>query len=125
MNDTIVRLCAMDDIPEEGSNGFLVETTEGRFGTLVVRKKTKIFVYKNSCPHIGTPLDIKAGQFLTLDKSRIICSTHGALFRIEDGYCVSGPCAGSSLLALSAMIYDDEIFINLPKPKGFGLKKVY
>ena len=116
-NSTIVRLCSLDDIPEQGSNGFVLETTEGRFGTIVIRKETKIFVYINSCPHIGTPLDIKAGQFLTLDKSRIICSTHGALFRIEDGYCISGPCAGSSLIALHAIISEDDIFITLPEPK--------
>ena len=120
MNSNILRLCAVDDIPEQGSNGFLVETKEGRLGTLVVRKEAKIFVYINSCPHIGTPLDIKAGQFLTLDKKRIICSPHGALFRIDDGYCISGPCAGSSLIALSAMIHDGEIFINLPEPKTSG-----
>jgi nitrite reductase/ring-hydroxylating ferredoxin subunit len=27
----------------------------------------------------------------------IQCALHGALFRIEDGYCLYGPCQGASL----------------------------
>jgi len=32
--------------------------------------------------------------------SLIQCATHGALFLIESGECIAGPCAGQSLTAL-------------------------
>jgi nitrite reductase/ring-hydroxylating ferredoxin subunit len=36
-------------------------------------------------------------QFLSDDGRFIVCSTHGALFRIEDGHCLDGPCIGQAL----------------------------
>ena len=117
MTDNMIYLCALSDIPENGSNGFLVSTEKDQFGTIVIRKADAFFVYVNSCPHLGTPLDIKAGQFLTQNRSHIICTTHGALFRIEDGYCISGPCLGSSLMILPAAIKKGEIFITKPEPQ--------
>ncbi len=72
---------------------------DGRFSREVfaVCKDAQIVLYQNSCPHTGAPLDWMPEQFLNLDKTHIQCSTHHALFRIEDGLCVSGPCKGESL----------------------------
>ena len=117
MTSTLIRLCALKEVPEDGSNGFLVKTGKGQFGAIVIRRADKFFVYVNSCPHIGTPLDIKSGEFLNQSRSHILCTTHGALFRIEDGYCSSGPCVGSNLMALHAVMKKGEVFISLPKPK--------
>ncbi|MEE8263379.1 MAG: Rieske (2Fe-2S) protein, partial [Gammaproteobacteria bacterium] len=36
-------------------------------------------------------------QFLDETGNLLQCATHGALFRIEDGFCVAGPCTGASL----------------------------
>jgi nitrite reductase/ring-hydroxylating ferredoxin subunit len=91
-------LCRLDDIPDGGSNGFVAAMPSGvRKAFLAVRKGAHAYVYVNSCPHTGAPLDFHPGQFLNLGKTLIMCSTHGALFRIEDGFCLSGPCAGKSL----------------------------
>ena len=117
MTSTLIHLCALKDVPEDGSNGFLVKTRKGQFGAIVVRKADKLFVYVNSCPHIGTPLDIKAGEFLNKNRSHILCTTHGALFRIEDGYCISGPCVGANLMALHAVMEKGEVFVSLPEPQ--------
>ena len=106
-------LCRLNDIPDGGSAGFTVAETL----VLAVRQGDAVYAYVNSCPHIGTPLDIKSGEFLNQNRSHILCTTHGALFRIEDGYCISGPCAGSNLMALHAIMEKGEIFISLPKPK--------
>jgi nitrite reductase/ring-hydroxylating ferredoxin subunit len=110
-----LRLCRLDDVPEDGTNGFLVESGRGRFGAMVIRRAGKIFVYVNSCPHVGAPLDIRAGQFLNVERSHIICSTHGALFRIDDGYCVSGPCAGAHLIPLAHDLDGDDVFVTIPE----------
>ena len=102
-------LCALDDIPDGESGGFIAETPDGRRGFLVVRQGDTAFVYINSCPHIGSPLDFEPGKFLNLEKTHIMCSTHGALFNIDDGHCISGPCAGKDLEKVKTQIVDRNI----------------
>ena len=68
-----------------------------------------LFAFKNICPHQKIPLDLKPGVFLNYDNSAIQCSTHGALFRIEDGYCFKGPCLGKSLKKIKFKIKNKKI----------------
>lgn len=71
-----------------------------------------MYGYLNACPHTGGPLDWVPGRFLNAEGDLIQCSTHGALFRIEDGFCVAGPCAGASLTPVSLKIQDDDIYLQ-------------
>ncbi len=75
----------------------------------VVFKDNEFFAYENSCPHTGAPLDWMPDQFLNLDKTHIQCSTHHALFRINDGFCVSGPCTGKSLKRLKISVQQGNV----------------
>jgi len=76
---------------------------------MVVRRGDTAFVYINSCPHIGSPLDFEPGKFLNLEKTHIMCSTHGALFNIDDGHCISGPCVGKDLEKVRTQIVGGNI----------------
>ncbi len=107
----MTRLCAIDEIDDGDSGVFFAEHEGHMQGFIVVRQGTMAYVYINSCPHIGAPLDFTPGRFLTPEKDFILCSTHGALFRIEDGHCVSGPCADQSLSPISIKINDGEIHL--------------
>jgi len=40
------------------------------------------------------------------------CATHGALFLIESGECVVGPCAGQFLQPLPGIEQDDSIWLQ-------------
>lgn len=80
----------------------------------VVNKDGSYFAYRNSCPHLGIELNWNEHVFLDLDKAFIQCSTHGALFTIEDGLCVAGPCNGQALQALNLTVIDDELIVELP-----------
>jgi nitrite reductase/ring-hydroxylating ferredoxin subunit len=51
----------------------------------------------NRCPHVGTPLDWAPDEFMDRAGRHLMCSTHGALFEVEDGRCVAGPCQGDRL----------------------------
>ena len=110
------RLCRLDELGDPGAKGFLFGPGTGpnadtdRFDMFVIRRGQKIFAYVNACPHALTPLDTFPDRFLTLDATRIICSTHGALFRIDDGYCVSGPCAGQDLTSVKAVVEDGMVY---------------
>jgi nitrite reductase/ring-hydroxylating ferredoxin subunit len=54
----------------------------------------------NVCPHQGRPLNWAPNQFLKDDAGRLVCAAHGAVFELETGRCVSGPCQNAGLTAL-------------------------
>ncbi len=102
-------LCAAADVPDGSGRGFVFGTGTGRRAVFVIRRGPDVYAYENSCPHVGTPLDWIPDQFLDRDGSHILCSTHGALFRIEDGHCVSGPCAGDTLKPVAIRVTGGQI----------------
>jgi len=104
-----MRLCHIDEIEESGSKGFVIDREHQVFA---VKKQGKVYVYKNSCPHLGIPLEMMPDQFLDIDKSFIQCSTHGALFEIENGFCIAGPCSGASLEEQPYSVIEGEIHIE-------------
>jgi nitrite reductase/ring-hydroxylating ferredoxin subunit len=46
-----------------------------------------------------------------MTESFIQCATHGAIFRIEDGYCLRGPCAGESLQKLHLKVEQNNVVL--------------
>ena len=89
-------LCAPQQLIEGQSRGFLLDGLK----LFAVRRDGQVYAYQNRCPHRGVPLEWQPDQFLDHSNSLIQCATHGALFLIESGECVAGPCAGQSLKAL-------------------------
>lgn len=98
----------VSDIPENGSKGF---TCNGE-KYFAVKKEGKLHVYKNSCPHIGVALEWVEDQFLDSSKTMIQCANHGALFVIESGACVTGPCSGQKLTTVKFSTQNDLIFLS-------------
>ena len=74
-----------------------------------VKKDGQIYVYVNACPHIGIPLEFQPDEFLDMEKRFIQCANHGALFEIETGDCIAGPCAGQALQAARFEIDGDSV----------------
>ncbi len=103
------RLCDSDELPEGASRGF----PGPRGGLLLVRREGQAYAYRNRCPHRGIPLEWQADQFLDVSGSLIQCATHGALFLIESGECVAGPCAGEFLEALACREQDGGVWGDL------------
>lgn len=109
MTDT--PLCQLDEIDDGESAGFVMELDGQRTGLIAVRQGDYVVLYVNSCPHILAPLDFMPGRFLTPEKDMILCSTHGALFRIEDGECVHGPCIGKHLTPVECTVRDGAVWL--------------
>jgi len=105
-------LCRLDEIVEPGSRGFRIGSGSETRAVFVVRHGGRVVAYENSCPHLGSPLDWVPDRFLDLEKRHILCATHGALFRIEDGLCVSGPCAGKSLKPVRMRIEAGSLYLE-------------
>jgi nitrite reductase/ring-hydroxylating ferredoxin subunit len=72
---------------------------------LVLQHSGQWHVYRNACPHQGRRLDYAPGKFLCRN-STLICAAHGAVFAMESGRCVQGPCMGESLLRIDAVVAD-------------------
>lgn len=100
-------LCHSNEISEGKSKGFQI----GERFVFAVKKHDRIYVYENSCPHLGIQLEWQPDEFLDNEASLIQCSTHGALFKIEDGECLSGPCLGQSLTAVDFTINDQQLIV--------------
>ncbi len=64
---------------------------------MVIRKGGQAFGFVDRCPHADFPLALAPDRYLTRDGARILCAGHGAVFRLEDGLCTGGPCAGDRL----------------------------
>lgn len=106
-----VALCRAADIGEGTARSFVVGTGAVRRDIVVVRRAGVLHAYLNACPHQGTPLETFEDRFLNGDATLLVCSTHGARFRVEDGFCVAGPCAGKSLAAIAYRIEDGNVIV--------------
>lgn len=107
----LMPLCRVDELAEPGSRGFRFGSGADRRAIFVVRQGGRIFGYKNSCPHTGSPLDWVPDRFLDRERRLILCATHGARFRIEDGYCLEGPCAGARLAPVALRVEAGAIYL--------------
>jgi len=106
----MLRLCAPDELAEGQSRGFEIAGQK----LLAVRKDGQCHVYRNTCPHRGIPLEWLPDQFLDASASLIQCATHGALFLIDSGECVAGPCAGQSLGRVDCHEDAAGLWLDLP-----------
>jgi len=112
VNVASIDLCALTEIGMPGSRGFTIDTVQGLLEVFVVRSGNAVVAYRNTCPHTGGPLDWLPDQFLSIDGDMIQCATHDALFRIEDGVCTKGPCAGQSLMPVAVEVIAGRVILN-------------
>ena len=121
MNDNSrYLLCRLDELADPGSKGNMVTRGDAVQNIFVVRRNDRVYGYINSCPHTGGPLDWVPDQFLSLDKRHIQCATHAALFRLDDGACVAGPCAGDRLTAISLQVESGNVYLLAGRPGHEG-----
>ena len=81
-----------------------------------VRNADEVHIYRNRCPHTGVELNWMPDKFLDREGEHIHCASHGALFDIDTGRCIIGPCGGAYLEKLSSRVDGDNIYLNLENP---------
>ncbi|HLU60864.1 MAG TPA: Rieske (2Fe-2S) protein [Gammaproteobacteria bacterium] len=109
-------ICGVDDLAEPGAKEFEIENSRGQkwYGFLV-KKDGAFHAYANACPHTGAMLNWGPDRFLTRAGDRIMCGVHGALFEIDTGLCVAGPCQGQSLRDLEVRVEDGRVQVLQPE----------
>lgn len=59
--------------------------------------------YLNRCRHLPVPIDGGSKQYLTRGGEYLLCGLHGALYRLDDGVCIAGPCLHLALEKLTVL----------------------
>jgi naringenin degradation protein FdeD len=111
-----LTLCRDAEVDEGKGRGFRFGAGTERVALFVVRKGGALYAYRNACPHVGTPLDWLEDRFFDRSGRHLLCGTHGARFRPEDGLCVAGPCRGKRLEAVPVAVEDGAIVVALSSP---------
>ena len=114
INNELTKACNIDEIMENECVDIKITENKKQKSVFAVKKNGSFYVYLNSCPHIGTPLNLIPNKFLNHNDNHIICSTHGALFEIETGFCISGPCINKNLAQIPSTIKNNALFIKMP-----------
>ena len=104
-----VALCRLDELADPGSREFKWGAGIWPLELFAVRKGGRVTGFVNRCPHAGNPLNWRPDRFLNREGDLILCNSHGALFRTDDGVCVGGPCPGEALEAVPLRVEDGRV----------------
>ncbi len=113
------RIADFDEIP---SRGIIFDYKEGPFDEqgILLRTGDGVKAFKNECRHLPMRLDDREPADVWDPTRRyLVCNSHGARYRPDDGLCVSGPCEGSHLRELPLIVEDGVVFLETAKIGGF------
>ncbi|MCA1458201.1 Rieske 2Fe-2S domain-containing protein [Bradyrhizobium sp. BRP22] len=124
----VFAVCPAEAIERDSARGFSLsridESGESRpFPIVVVRTVGNDYHgYVNRCPHDGVWLNIRAGEFFSPDRAFLRCGRHGAIFEIDSGLCIGGPCNGRALEPVALAVIGGEVClcgVKLVEDTGF------
>lgn len=101
-----VKLGSIETIADGKARNFVLQMRAGRFHGFIVRRGDAAFAYVDRCPHMGLPLAQTLDDYLTPSGDLIACSWHSALFKVDTGECVGGPCPGQRLTPWPVAVID-------------------
>lgn len=110
-----VYVCRIDELRPGQTRKFQLRWRGRETEAFAVNHRGALRAYVNSCVHVPMPMDWVENQFLTDDRQHILCATHGAYYRPEDGLCVAGPGLGKSLTPVPLSQVGDAIYASPPE----------
>lgn len=110
----MTRVVLSDAQREAIARGRFVRVGAAFGGVVVGRVRGRWLAYLNECRHRALPLDLGASSPMSDDGLHLLCHQHGALYRLDDGLCVVGPCAGERLSPV-AVTEDDDGALQLDR----------
>jgi len=112
---TELHIGALVELADPGCREFTVGEGDWPFRGFVVRRGAQVQAYENHCAHAGHPLNWSPHRFLTGDGRAIVCASHGALYAIETGRCIGGPCKGGGLRPVGCEVRAGAIYVTVPQ----------
>lgn len=106
-----VAICAADAVTEGGKGVRFPVLAGGDAATgFVVRHGGKVYAYLNRCAHVPIELDWAEGEFFESSGLYLMCSTHGAIYVPDSGFCAGGPCKGGRLRPIDIVEREQQLF---------------
>lgn len=106
----LIALAHSHEIGDNTAKEFVLTQFTPAIEIFVACKNGRFYGYLNRCPHTGVNLNWQPDQFFDFHNEYVQCCIHGALFRVDNGYCVRGPCAGLSLKAVNIVIQSGVLY---------------
>lgn len=115
--DALFAICPTFEIDEGQVSGFVLMRIEEDgdvkpWPILITRKANQFFGFENVCPHQGSRLDVRPGEFLDEEGNFITCGAHHAQFDLDTGHCFIGPCQGKKLTPVALVIDDGDVCLT-------------
>jgi len=104
-------ICALAELDDPGTREFRLGRGDWPLRGFLARRGGEVHAFVNRCPHAGHPLNLRPHEFLTPDRSLLLCNSHGALFEITTGLCVAGPCPGARLRRIPVEVANGYVLI--------------
>ncbi len=107
------RVCGVSNLPDNAGKEFIFGEGDKPFRMFVVRQGGDVRAYVNACAHFGVPLNPgPTHDFLTKDKTKLLCQVHYAKYAIDDGQCLNDECDGEGLEPIPVAVRDGAVFIG-------------
>ena len=104
-------ICALHELDDPGARGFTMGRGNWPLRGFVVRRGAELRAYLNRCPHAGHALNLRPHVFLAPGAPLIQCSSHGALFEMENGLCLASPCPGARLRPIALTMNQGYVLV--------------
>lgn len=113
-------IAKLDQIPKRGLKFTFQDGPFEEEGILLRLATGDVRAFKNLCRHLPMRLDEREpADFWDSSGRFLVCNSHGARFKAEDGLCVSGPCEGSHLKTLPLHVENGDVFLDVGKMTSF------
>lgn len=113
----VYAICSTRDLQNRKAKAFHLvrlepDGKERPWPIVLVRRDRQAFGYVNRCPHSGQPLDFEPNQFMDPTARYLMCGKHGALFELDGGACIDGPCRGENLVPVKVSVVEGDVCIS-------------
>lgn len=108
------RVCGIDELETLDVRTVRIENdVTGPREALVYRDEGgEVRCFVNRCRHLPISLDAGSREFLDRKRRHLVCNTHGAMYRLDDGVCERGPCEGERLEELPLVERDGSLYVD-------------
>ncbi len=101
-------ICHEEELTEGSAVRFLLTGCD----LIVIRRKGRLYAYRNECPHMNLPLSNRSKGIFDKDQGHLVCTQHAAVFDVENGRCVKGPCLGMELEPINIETNNGKLFLK-------------
>jgi len=113
MNSQLVPLPTLDLLENNSTKSVQISELATPLDIILIHHIGEHYAYVDQCPHFGVCLNWQPDQYFDRDHQYLQCSTHGALFKIDSGLCIYGPCHGDSLKPVQLIRTKNKYYVDI------------